>query len=413
MNPSISGYRSRTYMLVIGFALVFSVCLSGSSVRAQFGEVPFEENPFEIKPSRVIGLPLKALQQGAAPVQEEQAKAQDESEDEPEEESEAGLEEEQPQPAEAAEKLDPRAVRFHLLDGSVISGNLNVDKISVATDFGELSIPVEKIKAFRPGLNSYSDIRTNLDNLVEQLGSDEYNTRQNAHRKLSALGLKIKDVIRQYKDSGNAERKRHLEEIRKEIQELEEELDEDDERDFDERPWIDGDEIVTDSFTIVGKIKEDQFSVESKYGELKVALQDVSFGDRPSISKPEITRSVTVNGTNIAQQNFKSTNIRVQEGDVVTIRAEGQVVMTPWGSDEFSTPDGAANYGWYIAGQIEGGALVGKIGSNGKVFKIGSKKRFVCKTSGVLQLAVGVNPDYANGYSYPGQYSVKLKVTPK
>ena len=390
--------RSLNFAFTFGFMLAFIISHCCTTASAQF------DDPFGIQPRRAIRLPRPAV-----PVQEDEAKTDEEAEKNPD----AGAEEEQPETVAPEEKLDPRSVRLHLLDGSVISGNLSVDTISVTTDFGELEIPVEKIKAFRPGLNSYTGIRTNLDQLVEELGSDEYNTRQNAHRKLSALGLKIKDIIREYEDGGNAERKRHLDEIRKELQEMAEESDDEEERGFDDRPWIDGDEIVTESFTIVGKIQSDKFSVESKYGELTVALNDVSFGDRPSGAKAEITKSVTVNGTNIAQQNFKSTNIHVHEGDVVTIRADGQVVMTPWGGEQFSTPDGATNYGWYIAGQIEGGALVGRIGNNGKVFKIGSKKRFVCKNSGVLQLAIGVNPDYSNGYNYPGQYSVKLKVSPK
>ena len=34
--------------------------------------------------------------------------------------------------------------------------------------------------------------------------------------------------------------------------------------------------------------------------------------------------------------------------------------------------------------------------------------------AGVLQLAIGIQPEYANeGYNYPGQFSVKLRIDPK
>jgi hypothetical protein len=315
--------------------------------------------------------------------------------------------------APPAEELDPRMVRLHLTDGSVVTGNLEVDSVTIETDFGMLTVPIAKILRFRPGLNSYSDMRANLDKMVEELGSDDYNTRQKAHRELTNLGLKIVDILPEYKDGGNAERKRHLEEIKTELREMSDNEDMMEERSYDDRPWIDGDEIVTEAFTVVGKIQQAQFTLDSKYGALKVALNDVSFGDRPVVGRAAISKNITVAGTNMAPSNFKSCGIRVQAGDVVTVRAEGSLTMTPWGSNEISSPNGSTEYGWFENGAIEAGSLVARIGDSGKVFKVGAQKRFVCKTSGTLQLAVGMNPDYSNGYNYPGEYKVRLKVEPK
>ena len=119
-------------------------------------------------------------------------------------------------------------------------------------------------------------------------------------------------------------------------------------------------------------------------------------------------------GTNIAQRGFKSTGVRVEAGDKIVLRADGNVIMSPWGSNAATGPDGAPNYGWYIPNQIPGGALVARIGDKGTVFKVGRQSTFVAKSSGVLQLAIGIQPEYANeGYQYPGQYSVKLKIDPK
>jgi hypothetical protein len=104
----------------------------------------------------------------------------------------------------------------------------------------------------------------------------------------------------------------------------------------------------------------------------------------------------------------------VQAGDKIIVRAEGNVIMSPWGSNAATGPDGAPNYGWYVPNQIPGGSLVGRIGDKGQVFKVGRQSTFVAKTAGVLQLAIGVQAEYANeGYSYPGQYTVKLRVEPK
>jgi hypothetical protein len=111
---------------------------------------------------------------------------------------------------------------------------------------------------------------------------------------------------------------------------------------------------------------------------------------------------------------FKSTGIRVQAGDKIVLKAEGSVIMSPWGSNAATGPDGAPNYGWYVPNQIPGGALVARIGEKGTIFKVGRQSTFTAKNAGVLQLAIGIQPEYANeGYNYPGQFSVKLRIDPK
>ena len=147
---------------------------------------------------------------------------------------------------------------------------------------------------------------------------------------------------------------------------------------------------------------------------LTVQLADVQKGERETNARESLRKSVTVEGTNIAQRSFKSSGVRVQAGDKITFRADGNMIMSPWGSNAATGPDGAQNYGWYVPNQIPGGALVARIGDKGQVFKVGRQLTMVAKSSGVLQLAFGVQAEYANeGYNSPGQYNVKLKIEPK
>ena len=310
-------------------------------------------------------------------------------------------------------KVHPQLVTLHLLDGNILSGIADVKEIEVETEFGALRIPIHRIRAFRPGLNTYTQLRKKLDELVLDLGANEYTVREKAHKDLSAYGLRILSVVDEFKAGNNPERKRHLDEIKKELQELESELDEDEELNFGDRPLIEGDEIVTDTFTVIGKIKVDDFRIKSRYGNLVISIKDISYGDRPLTSLPDINKTVTVKGSDMAQSRFKSTGIKVRAGDVVLIKADGQIVMSPWGDSEMSGPNGATNYGWFRSGEIEAGALVARIGNSGKIFKLGTKKKFTCKTSGTLNFAIGMNPEYASGYNYPGEYKVKVKVQPK
>jgi hypothetical protein len=316
-------------------------------------------------------------------------------------------------PRAAPIQLGPKHIRLHLLDGSVISGDLSVSEITVETTFGKLVVPVANIRSFTPGLDSYPKKIAELETLVNNLGSDDYKTREQAHKDLSAMGIKIRRELEQHANSENAEIKRHVGEILKELEEQAEEAD-DDEEGAAEQPWIRQDTVVTSDFTVVGKVMPKDFAIQSKYGPLNVQLADVRMAERDTGAKEPFRKNVTVDGSNIAQRNFRSTGVRVQAGDKIILKAEGSVVMTPWGSNAATGPDGAQNYGWYVANQIPGGALVARIGDKGQIFKVGRQSTFTAKASGVLQLAIGIQPEYANeGYNYPGQYSVKLRIEPK
>ncbi|MDX1945045.1 MAG: hypothetical protein SFU86_06530 [Pirellulaceae bacterium] len=310
-------------------------------------------------------------------------------------------------------QLGPKHIRLHLLDGSVISGDLSVSEITVDTAFGKLVVPVANIRSFTPGLDSYPKQIAELEKLVENLGSDDYKTREQSHKDLAAMGIKIQKELEKHAASENAEIKRHIGEILKEMEEAAEEQAEDEEGTA-EQPWIRQDTVVTTDFTVVGKVSPKEFLIQSKYGPLNVLLADVKMGERESGAKEAFRRSVVVDGANIAQRNFKSTGIRVQAGDKIILKADGSVVMSPWGSNAATGPDGAPNYGWYVPNQIPGGALVARIGDKGTIFKVGRQATFVAKNSGTLQLAIGIQAEYANeGYNYPGQFNVKLRIEPR
>jgi len=310
-------------------------------------------------------------------------------------------------------QLGPKHIRLHLLDGSVISGDLSVSEITVETPFGNLVVPIDRIRSLSPGLDSYPKVLADLEGLIKNLGSDDYKTREQAHKDLAAMGSKIRKELERFTNDENAEVKRHVGEIIKELEEQNQEAEDADEG-VGAQPWIRLDTVVTTDFTVVGKVTPKAFEISSKYGPLTVQLADVQKGERETSARESLRKSVTVEGTNVAQRSFKSTGVRVQAGDKITFRADGNMIMSPWGSNAATGPDGAPNYGWYVPNQIPGGALVARIGDKGQVFKVGRQLTMVAKSSGVLQMAVGIQAEYANeGYSYPGQYNVKLKIEPR
>jgi len=309
--------------------------------------------------------------------------------------------------------LGPKHIRLHLLDGSVISGDLSVSEISVDTDFGKLVVPIDRLRSFTPGLDSNTKLSQQIESLIKNLGSDDYQTREQAHKDLAAMGRKAQKELQRFVNDDNAEVKRHVGEILKEIEEQAEERADEEEAPV-EQPWIRLDTIVTSDFTVLGRVSPKEFKIDSKYGPLTIQLADIKQGEREVIVRESLRKTISVDGSNLVQRTFKNSGIKVQAGDKITLKADGSIVMSPWGSNASSGPDGAPNYGWYIPNQIPGGSLVARVGDKGTIFKVGRQSNFVAKNSGILQFAIGMQAEYANeGYAYPGQYTIKLKIDPK
>lgn len=311
-----------------------------------------------------------------------------------------------------APPLDPRFMRLHMLDGSVIAGNLSIADLPVDTEYGKLSIPIASIRSFTPGLKSHPQLEAEVSKQIEELGSEDFKAREAAHRELAQRGVSIKRILEQALADASAEQRRHLQQILKELEEAD--TGSDDDEAAHRHAWIADDTIVTQRFTVVGKITRPEFQIESKYGPLTVKLLDVTRGEREVAGRDAIRKTLSVSGNQLAGRSFKVSGIRVEAGDRVTIRASGQIAMTPWGGGQVSTPDGGQNYGWYVPNEILGGALVVRIGDNGKPMKAGSRSTFVAKSTGILQFAIGMAPEYSQqGYQFPGQYEVNVKVEPK
>jgi len=310
--------------------------------------------------------------------------------------------------------LPPKHIVLKLLDGSTIAGDLSINEIKVKTEFGELTVPIAKIKSFTPGLDSNSKAAGDLKAKLKDLESDDYKTREQAHKDLAAMGPKIAKQLAPHLASENVEVKRHISEIMKEFEASAEEADEDEEGGNKSQAWINQDTIETTDFTVIGKISPAEFKMSSKYGPLTIALGDIVNASRPVDQRESLRRSLSVPGQNLAARSFKSSGIRVQAGDRVTITASGTITMSPWGTNASSGPDGMPNYGWYVPSTIPGGALVYRIGDKGTVAKAGTKVTFTAKTSGTLQLAIGMMAEYSNeGYNFPGEYKAKIKVDPQ
>jgi hypothetical protein len=303
-------------------------------------------------------------------------------------------------------------IRLHLMDGAVIAGKLTVSEIEVDTDFGKLTVPVVRIRKLRPGLSSHPQLDQRVKELVEELGAAQFDRRETAQRELLKLGLPARRELEQRQDDRDTERRTRIKTILAELDQREESSADDQEDDAgDKMPQHDS--VETTEFTIVGRIVPKEFTIDSPYGRLNVKLSDIRNAERDIDGKPEMLRkSLAVEGAHLVHTGLKDSQIQLAKGDKVTITATGTIGMTPWGNRAFSTPDGAANFGWYQENQIANGALVAKISDNGPIFKVGSKLSFTADRGGSLRFAIAMQQNHGN-QAFQGQYNLKVVVRRK
>jgi hypothetical protein len=130
-----------------------------------------------------------------------------------------------PKPAQ-----DPQSIRLYLMDGSVITGRLSVADVEVETDFGKLTIPVARIRSFRPGLASHPQLGRQVGELVDELGSDQFERREAAQKALVKFGPSVRAEVEKRQEDADNERRTRIKAILAE---------------FDDQAEADGDDAAT------------------------------------------------------------------------------------------------------------------------------------------------------------------------
>ena len=182
------------------------------------------------------------------------------------------------------------------------------------TEFGILTIPNSQLHSFRPGLKSRPELQRQISTLVESLVAHETSSRDRASRALQRLGPAVIGPLRQSLVGDEGERDRRIMVLLERL--------ESDAADFEFenspgnlRPWIQDDTIRTNEFTIVGKIITTQFTLQSRFGEMKIELADI---DRASCNASSELQdellAMTVDGKNLASLKFKSSGMQVKKG---------------------------------------------------------------------------------------------------
>jgi hypothetical protein len=294
-----------------------------------------------------------------------------------------------PTPPKPAKVEDPL---FELKDGNRFRGQIELESLEVDTEFGTQKIPRARLVRILFGLSSDPDYLKRLETLIEQLGDSDFEKREKAQEEILAMGLPAKEAVAEAMKHKDPEVKSRAEAILKVF------------LDFPGEAPTKEDKVETPSMTLTGRVKLTSFPVRTAYGALQIprkAIQSIDFRGAPRMK--EFSVAATAQGP----QKLLNTGVRLKAGQKIKIKASGSVMLRNYGQP--SNPDGLPQNSYGLWNNVPQGALFGRLGADGPIFKIGSDYDEAPGT-GILQLGIaGSSPHPMDS----GSYKVSIEVIPE
>jgi len=299
----------------------------------------------------------------------------------------------QDQPASASR---PHHAEVRFGDGSIVRMTLLQEDIEVHTKYGKLTIPLGDIRRVEFGLHVPPDVNQQINQSIKRLASDVYKERDCASKELVQVGHFAFPSLQRASRSSDQEVAFRAVSVIKQISErvapdllrLREE-----------------DVIHTTQFTVIGRISVQSLKAHSThFGEVALKLSEIrTVHMRQHGGKQEMVVDAAKHGSGLDQ--WLDTGLTVDAAQRLVVSAEGNVDLWPQGPGQYmAAPKGYNTAG--KGGQFLAGALVGRIGENGKAFLIGERYEGNTTEEGKLYLLIVPSP-WNNASS--GQYRVRIQ----
>jgi hypothetical protein len=290
-------------------------------------------------------------------------------------------------------------VRF--TDESVVRMVVLQEKLDVETKYGKLTVPTADIVKIDFGLHIPPDVEKKILQAIDDLGSENYKTREVAVKDLVSFGpFAYPQVVKASKSDQPEVQKRALLALEKlkakhaarNLRSREEDV------------------IVTANFTVVGKITTPTLRAKAEnFGELDLQMAKLR-GMRSLTTMTEA--EVTIDAAKYAQQNvvWMDTQYECRQGMRLVITASGNVNLWPQNGGFICGPSGFDQNGGFGGprggNQYLPGALVGRVGESGAMFYIGD--RYDGTINGEGKLYLSIRPSPWNPQGTVGSYTVKI-----
>lgn len=291
----------------------------------------------------------------------------------------------------------PTPPMFHMRDGTRLAGVPQAANIQIKTVYGLLTVPMSELVKIRFCSSLDSGLSEKIAKLIQQLGHEEFDLREDASEQLEAIGVPALKALDAAQKSEDEEIKARAEKL---VARLDESIEEPDESDIHLVP-LEGeeDEVETLEFTIKGKIEEKSFLVKTRYGSL-----DFNRSDILSIvfQEPLVTKlSFDVPGNTFAEKNkWFDSQADLAEGEEFKLRSSGTIILASLNGTKCG-PDGTRSVNRTSTSSafksFPTGSLVGKIGKTGKPFLVGSDYSGVVEKKGRLFLGMALSAGVVQG----------------
>lgn len=276
-------------------------------------------------------------------------------------------------------------------DGSAIRCEVVTPSLTVATVYGDLTIPLSEVSRIRLGLHPTPAEAKQLDDAARGLGSAIFRDRELARKSLIGLGRLSIPTLKRAAKTPDREVATMAATLLAEVTER------------DPREAHDWDTVEAKAFAISGKIRAESLAFRSAtLGEITVPLGKIETVTIIGLDNATIMLEAARHGSSLDQ--WYRTGIHVEVASVLTVKAKGEVDLWPQGAGQYMAKPGGYNTAGK-GGQFLAGALIGKIG-NGQPFLIGTEYAQAARESGELHLLIVPSP-WNNAST--GGYSITTK----
>lgn len=310
-------------------------------------------------------------------------------------------------------------------DGSTMRLTVGTSAVTVQTKFGKMTVPLAEVRKMEMGFRYPEGVEGKVRAALADLASPDFRTRESAQKTLLGCGEYAVPLVKAGVTSDVPEVADRCATVLKAITATL--------PDSKSDPVME-DVITTDEMVIRGRITSDSFKAKSKYfGETTVKLLDVR-ELRPLVGR--FIGTFPLDATKYAAAGWKTffdTGLDVEKGQPIEITATGkidlnaqnpkQTVVGPNGGNTqvpgpgMHHPDKRLGGGfpamggqapdYYEFSLCATGALYGRIGESGKLFKIGdSYKQAKAPEAGRLYLVIAPS---AHGVA-KGEFDVKVNL---
>ena len=299
-------------------------------------------------------------------------------------------------------KVDDAMFELRMTDESVLRVILLDPAVELITKYGKLVIPAAEIRRLEFGFRYPEGVDATIDKAVAELGSPEFQTREDAQKELVKIGHYSIPKLRRATKSEDPEVVLRAHDALKRLEGALEQG----------QPELrDHDVAETAEFTAKGRIQINVLRVRTKhFGETTVKLTDIrSFR---SIGRA-INGDVSIDAAKYAKTNqseWMETSIEVIAGQQLDVTSSGRVDQWPQGPGQYMVgPEGLAD------AKVPGnnsvglpGQLIGRIGAKGRPFPIGAAYKGKANETGKLYLRIEASPWNC---ASTGSYKVVVNIT--